>query len=1621
MDSATPTWINLPPDSVPCMPPVVTRNQVLPFNQLSWENFERLILRLIRQTGTISSCSIYGVQGDTQHGIDILATTYESSSLIYCQCKRVRRFSSADIKKAVRLFIGGPFYATAKELILCLTVPAETAKQVKEIENQRALLARDGIKLTIWDSSVNGTLNEKLKQAPELVDDFFGRQWVAIFNGPDAVERLGDRLDGRDSIALRSRFDALYTTLFNQHDPGPDGPTGGVAEYAHRYVAVDIYEDVSVEDVNDPRPRQDLDPGKETRRAYGDPSDASAPAATAVDASAAAVTARHRRPAVEWLGQQNHSVLLGEPGYGKSALLRNLTLGLLRADQSVTGSMSQDLLRRLPAWLPFAAFANAVTIDARVSVQDHFEDWLHRYGFDDIIPLFQRAAKTGELVLLVDGLDEASSPAAARRAFDRIATFVRATRTVIICTTRPVGAADLGIPPSWATAELAPFSDEQILEFAKRWFALCHANIVSKRHLIQELVRAQPQAEKFLQAVRASTRTHALARTPLLTRALTEMYRRSPKLPEARADVYGDIVHLLLSRHPATRDRAADHDTHSQLSSQELRNGIASLALALQSKNAVVLSTQECRGFWAAYLENGEDGLGLERSAAKRLAESTLVELVSRYAMMVERAPGELGFVHLSIQEFLAAEAIAAMPEVKQLEWVADVWKDTTQRECFLSWVGISGQRGQRALINNAVVAIKNQASSVYLGARSLELRTEIACSDLGLSLPTSRETVQEAATQLRRSPLASHRAKLASTLTIGALGSRVSDLCSVVIRNSMCARSAYIRADGIRALGQWEPTKELQEALVDLLFEEDANCRRAAAETLAALYGSQVAILSDVARIAKSDARPEVRAAALRCLASSTAGNALAIAAACVNEVATHPDLLIEVFRVYVREGRQADAHLETLLRIFAGGAIDFSLRQDFFDLLHHGWPGAMAIRAAFIAGIHDHFTSYEGRVINYLIRAFPGDQEIAALVVNELAERGIGSGFESGLMLPLLAEHFPHHTGVATAVRDALREVEEKYPGMQWHPRYIDAYVFFGDNSTRDYLCRSYVESDSTLDRSWIAKALWEGWKSDEAAKSFFRKWINGPIDMSLPLAPWLLELVESPDEKRRWLEEAIRVGDSHGVTAAIRVYLDEFPDELARDRVWARLAAADLWYYAQIEIEATLAGLAPSDTRSLQVIKRSVAQLDGPPLAPWIASTTLTEEQRSMALSALRPAAAGIRMAIASTLAARAPSYRDVVDLVPGYLAEERGSVRTTVMLALADLSKSSVSEAAPFRDVVVAEAKSIGSMMDSRRLTALACLLELGNPDDLAAVVTESHNASFRLSSPMDPDPVAYAAIAKNWFLFRSTMHAAKGATDDALASLIGSGAIANISDQGGLADDVDAMLAGHWDDWDFAAYATTYVSRRPQRDVLARRLIKELARSTGRRGQTVAARMLAQRFGGDPKVLQLLKNAFDASDARSRYWWEGTIGYLAVGWPQAFHLRHEDLNACDAVLVHSAQGDIEKATLAAQSLLRDHYRNMKFNSSEREILRSWARIAGTAEVLSEWAHSDDATLSMTGVSLLVAGGHGDMLDRDRLVARLNNEFANSTPPIDGLNGATGELIGWAVSVYASLET
>jgi hypothetical protein len=92
------------PDEGDIPPPVETREQALPFERLSWQNFERLCLRLARTDGDVERCRLFGTQGQEQGGIDIYVSRKSTPKYAVWQSKRHKSFTAAQLRRQSQTF-----------------------------------------------------------------------------------------------------------------------------------------------------------------------------------------------------------------------------------------------------------------------------------------------------------------------------------------------------------------------------------------------------------------------------------------------------------------------------------------------------------------------------------------------------------------------------------------------------------------------------------------------------------------------------------------------------------------------------------------------------------------------------------------------------------------------------------------------------------------------------------------------------------------------------------------------------------------------------------------------------------------------------------------------------------------------------------------------------------------------------------------------------------------------------------------------------------------------------------------------------------------------------------------------------------------------------------------------------------------------------------------------------------------------------------------------------------------------------------------------------------------------------------------------------------------------------
>lgn len=822
--------VTSPPNGVPPAPPVTTRMPRLPFGELTWENFERLCHRLIALEGDVEHCTRYGRQGDAQAGIDVYAR--QANGRYHClQAKRHQNFGAAQIRQAVAFFLAGSWASKTERFTIAIQSSLHSAGVQNEIEQQAAELRAQGIVFVALDGE---DLTNQLRRHPELVDDFFGRPWVQALLGDEAAAGLNARLDGAAFAKARTQLTRVYDTHFHFVDPGSFGSIGddeGRLELTllERFLKPDIL----VRETPSP-----------LERPHGRVSDAindelgSLPSHAAsewVTASAPLTTSRMRRlPLHEWIGEAQRLVLLGDAGSGKSTLLRVIALDLLR-DQSHFPELAARWGRHLPVYIPFARWsAQAARVGGMVGIKHIVRRSLEQLLTGSLANLIDQAIEDNRVLLLIDGLDEWSNEQAARTTLGALVTSVEAHGIPVVVSGRPRGLEKIGsLPTAWRRGMVAPLSVTQQGSIASRWFSRFSSQQGGVGTSDTNL-----RTNRFMAELARDPNLTVLATTPLLLVGLVTLALRGQILPRTRGDVYDQLVRVLLEVHPSNRATAAG-DTELRfryaIDPDQRRAAIAHLAYAVRKEaGGAGMALASARRTLQTFLAS-PSGFALDNTGAARAAAEILSVNSEMQGLLVEKGPGEVGFVHASFEEYLGAEYIGGWPFDELTTFVRSRAGEARWRNVITNLLGYLQRRDE---IDRLVAVIEEPCSDELSHLNRQALLGDIAFG-VSARAPATAKRLAFATMQRVESEdwLPARREALGSVLKGLSDPALKAELEKRLVR-WLPARNLW-QASLIEALGSWQPTPELQDMLFRAMHDGDSYAQRAAANSYAKVFSS--------------------------------------------------------------------------------------------------------------------------------------------------------------------------------------------------------------------------------------------------------------------------------------------------------------------------------------------------------------------------------------------------------------------------------------------------------------------------------------------------------------------------------------------------------------------------------------------------------------------------------------------------------------------------------------------------------------------------------------------------------------------------------------------------------------
>jgi predicted NACHT family NTPase len=365
--------------------------------------------------------------------------------------------------------------------------------------------------------------------------------------------------------------------------------------------------------------------------------------------------------------EHSRIVLLGDPGAGKTTLLRFLALQFAQTYRYGKPAVSvKDGAEygetRLPIFLRVADYAEAIANNKTLRLTEFLATPFRDVALESAIAsLFNDALKRGQAFVMLDGLDEVIDTSDRALIAGRIEDFVAGldARNRVIVTSRIVGYREAPLGGDYQHYTLLDLERDQIEQFLSNW---CHETerFLSKDASEEEIARnAQREIDNILHAVDNNPGVKRLAVNPLLLTILALIHRNGSRLPNRRVELYDLAAKTLLETWQIERMNAGKFNIREGEAAQFLWP----LAYWLHSEKPRGMATEQEIKYQLSKFLAATRNQEPDHPEIIAAADDFLRRVRHHTGLLVERAPNQYGFMHLTFEEYFAARELVRRPE----------------------------------------------------------------------------------------------------------------------------------------------------------------------------------------------------------------------------------------------------------------------------------------------------------------------------------------------------------------------------------------------------------------------------------------------------------------------------------------------------------------------------------------------------------------------------------------------------------------------------------------------------------------------------------------------------------------------------------------------------------------------------------------------------------------------------------------------------------------------------------------------------------------------------------------------------------------------------------------------
>ncbi len=394
------------------------------------------------------------------------------------------------------------------------------------------------------------------------------------------------------------------------------------------YIDVDILESIASQQYLEITEMQNLDPKEFDRFGLGN-------------------TDQNQIPGMRAVETYSKLRVLGKPGVGKTTFLQHLAI------QCNQGAFAAN---QVPIFITLRNFAEESKLTNEFSLLSYMHEEFIISGISDPSAI-ETLLNTGRVLLLFDGMDEVLNQQsnAVLSEIRRFSDKYHKNQFVATCRT----AAQRLRLRGFTDVEIAPFTLEQIIAFAQKWFvAFTKTNVED----------GQAQSVEFIQKLELAKnwQFRQLVVTPLFLHLACWVFHGQEKFPIKRTDFYKQGLELLLGKWDEARGIERDDIYRGFLLPQKLKL-LSQIAAATFEKGQYFFEQRIVEQYIGDYIQNLTN-VPMDADELQIESEAALKAIEAQHGLLAERARGIFSFSYLAFQEYFTARKIVASHNLQALE-----------------------------------------------------------------------------------------------------------------------------------------------------------------------------------------------------------------------------------------------------------------------------------------------------------------------------------------------------------------------------------------------------------------------------------------------------------------------------------------------------------------------------------------------------------------------------------------------------------------------------------------------------------------------------------------------------------------------------------------------------------------------------------------------------------------------------------------------------------------------------------------------------------------------------------------------------------------------------------------